>query len=86
MRHRTRDISGAGWYAASSISQPHGWLRTRHHSGILAPQIIRDVWFTTCMQAPTKEQSTLRLDVSAAARAGANSQTVRVSDPPELFP
>ncbi|MDX9952922.1 MAG: glycoside hydrolase family 2 TIM barrel-domain containing protein [Anaerolineae bacterium] len=83
-----RDFSGAGWYRRE-LNLPAAWLAEGRviilHFG--AADYFAEVWFND-MLAGTHEGGYLpfELDVSAAARAGANTLTVRVSDPPELFP
>ncbi len=83
-----RDFTGVGWYRRE-LELPADWLAEGRvvllHFG--AVDYFAEVWLNA---APIGSHEggylPFELDVTAAARPGANVLTVRVSDPPALFP
>src|SRR5688572_4126357 len=85
---RFRDYIGAAWYQRE-IDIPAGWLKQDRVIilGFGAVDYFADVWLND-VRIGEHEGGYLpfELDITSAARLGANTLTVRVADPLEIFP
>ncbi len=83
-----RDFTGAGWYR-HELTLPATWLTEEHvillHFG--AVDYFAEVWLNGILIGEHEGgYLPFELDITAAAHAGVNTLTVRVTDPLEIFP